>query len=158
VDLRVLKLVFTPQEKRVFLFILATFLLGGAIRLYNHYHLQAQLLQLDSLDREFLTRAQSLPGPGNTVVDSNSASEHVDASCPGSNRAVTLSGPVDINQADTEELESLPGIGPVLAKRIVEWRRQQGPFRSEDDLLQVRGIGPQSLKRIQSQIVVGTKP
>jgi competence protein ComEA len=71
---------------------------------------------------------------------------------------VTLSGPVDINQADTEELESLPGIGPVLAKRIVEWRRQQGPFRSEDDLLQVRGIGPQSLKRIQSQIVVGTKP
>ena len=144
-----LKLVFTPQEKRVFLFILATFLVGSALRLYNHYHLQAQLLPLDSLDREFLDRAQSLQGVNKLAADGDSAVV---------NKAVVPAGPVDINQAGAAELESLPGIGPVLAERILEWRRQQGPFQSEDDLLQVRGIGPHSLERIRSQIIVETKP
>ncbi len=153
-----LKLVFTPQEKRVFLFILGTFLLGSALRLYNHYQQQAQLLPLDSLDREFLARAQSLPDAGYRITDSDSASEIEGANRSLPDEAVILTGPVDINIAGIDELESLSGIGPVLAERIVEWRRQQGPFRSEDDLLQVRGIGPQSLERLKSQIIVGTKP
>ena len=51
-------------------------------------------------------------------------------------------GPVDLNTADAAELDALPGIGPVLAQRIVDHRDEQGPFRSVDQLDDVPGIGP----------------
>jgi len=62
--------------------------------------------------------------------------------------------PVDINRADAEELESLPGIGPALAGRIVASRRQKGPFRSVDDLERVSGIGPVLLDRLRPLVRV----
>ncbi|MDT0275978.1 ComEA family DNA-binding protein [Blastococcus goldschmidtiae] len=51
-------------------------------------------------------------------------------------------GPVDLNTATAEDLDGLPGIGPVLAQRIVAYRSAQGPFRSVDQLDDVPGIGP----------------
>lgn len=51
-------------------------------------------------------------------------------------------GPVDLNTATAEDLDALPGIGPVLAQRIVAHRSAQGPFRSVDQLDDVPGIGP----------------
>ena len=49
---------------------------------------------------------------------------------------------LDLNTAAAEQLEQLPGIGPVLAERIVTWREENGPFTGEDDVLAVSGIGP----------------
>ena len=60
---------------------------------------------------------------------------------------------VNINTAGAEELESLPGIGPVLARRIVEDRAANGPFGSRDALLRVEGIGQAILEGIQDFIV-----
>ena len=60
---------------------------------------------------------------------------------------------VDLNLASSEELQSLPGIGPALAKRILDSRSQEGPFRSPDDLLRVRGIGPTTLARIRGLVI-----
>lgn len=54
-------------------------------------------------------------------------------------------GLVSINQATQGELESLPGIGPATAKAIIDERERNGPFRSVDDLLRVRGIGDAKL-------------
>jgi competence protein ComEA len=56
---------------------------------------------------------------------------------------------VNVNTATTADLESLPGIGPVLARRIVEHREAKGLYRRLDDLLQVKGIGPKLLRRLQ---------
>jgi competence protein ComEA len=56
---------------------------------------------------------------------------------------------VDLNTATAAELDALPGIGPVLAGRIVEHRRLHGPFRSVDELLSVHGIGPHLLERLR---------
>jgi competence protein ComEA len=61
---------------------------------------------------------------------------------------------VDINTAGVEELQSLPGIGPALAKRIVEHRRQNGPFRRVEDLLEIQGIGEKSLARMRDRLTV----
>jgi competence protein ComEA len=55
------------------------------------------------------------------------------------------SGLVDLNAADAAELETLPGLGPELAGRIVEWREQNGRFSSVDDLLNVTGIGAKTV-------------
>jgi competence protein ComEA len=56
---------------------------------------------------------------------------------------------VDINTADWPELVQLPGIGPTLAKRIVQSRKTEGPFADQDDLRRVRGIGPKTLEQIR---------
>ena len=56
---------------------------------------------------------------------------------------------LDLNTATAAELDRLPGIGPVLAARIVEHRRRNGPFRSPDELLTVPGIGPRLLERLR---------
>ena len=60
---------------------------------------------------------------------------------------------VDLNAANRHELESLPGIGPVLAGRILE-RRARARFRSPEDLLAVRGIGPRLYARLVDRVRV----
>ena len=60
-----------------------------------------------------------------------------------------------MNTATVEELMSVPGIGQVIAQRIVEFREKNGPFKSIDDLLKVQGIGEKSLARIKDHLSVG---
>lgn len=61
---------------------------------------------------------------------------------------------VSINKASTSELESIQGIGPMLAQRIVEYRETKGRFERLEDLTQVRGIGGAKFERIKSQITL----
>jgi competence protein ComEA len=58
-------------------------------------------------------------------------------------------GVVNINEADQAALETLPGVGPATAQAIIEYRNEHGRFRSVDDLLNVRGIGPAKLAEIK---------
>jgi competence protein ComEA len=60
---------------------------------------------------------------------------------------------VDVNTADKAELNQLPGIGDVLAKRIIETRQNRGPFKSYDDLRKVKGIGPKIGERIRPYLI-----
>src|SRR5690606_27659891 len=52
---------------------------------------------------------------------------------------------VNLNSADLVALDELPGVGPVTAEAIVSWREENGPFRSVEDLLDVKGIGEATL-------------
>ncbi len=61
--------------------------------------------------------------------------------------------PVDVNHASVEELQTLRGIGPVLAKKIVDFRAENGYFRTVQDLRHVSGIGPKLLQRWEGTIV-----
>lgn len=56
---------------------------------------------------------------------------------------------LDINQLSQQELEALPRIGPSVAKRILEFRNRHGSFRSLESLLNVKGVGPKTLKSIR---------
>lgn len=62
---------------------------------------------------------------------------------------VASDGMVNLNDADEIALETLPGVGPATAKAIIDYRTQHGKFRSVDDLLNVRGIGPSKLSQIK---------
>ncbi|MCC2308009.1 ComEA family DNA-binding protein [Cellulomonas chengniuliangii] len=61
---------------------------------------------------------------------------------------------VDVNTADSAALDALPGIGPVLAERIVTWRQENGRFTSVDELGEVSGIGPTLLGRLRALVRV----
>ncbi len=61
---------------------------------------------------------------------------------------------VNVNTATLDELEALPGIGPSLAQRILDYRTQHGPFQSVNDLLNVSGIGEKRLADMRSQVTV----
>lgn len=61
---------------------------------------------------------------------------------------------VSINRAPREELERLPGIGPALAARIVEWRGRYGPFRRPEHLMMVRGISERLFRQLRPRVTL----
>ncbi|GAA2154523.1 hypothetical protein GCM10009826_14740 [Humibacillus xanthopallidus] len=63
-------------------------------------------------------------------------------------------GPVSLNTADLAALDSLPGVGPVLAQRILDWRAEHGRFTSVDELGEVSGIGDKLLGRLRPQVML----
>jgi competence protein ComEA len=81
-----------------------------------------------------------VPGPGDPVV-------------PGSADPAD-DGRISPNRADASQLEQLPGLGPVLAERIVAHREANGPFQTVEDLLDVPGIGEAKLSAIRDLIVI----
>lgn len=80
------------------------------------------------------------------------------AAPPRAGGAVTSSSgegqKINVNLATAEELETLPGIGEVLAQRIIEHREKNGPFGSVDQLLEVSGIGESRLEDISDDVTV----
>ncbi len=62
---------------------------------------------------------------------------------------------ININTADAALLETLPGIGPTTAQKIVDYREENGPFTRVEDLLKIPGIGPTTLEEIRGLITVG---
>jgi comEA protein len=65
---------------------------------------------------------------------------------------------VDLNEADAEALDSLPGIGPARARAILDLRAERGRFASVDDLLDVPGIGPAIVEDLRPLVTTGGGP
>ena len=98
----------------------------------------------------FLTlraKARAVEADGYTVA--------VERSVPAELTAVPEAEPVNTNTAAAEELETLPGIGPVLARRIVDYRAEHGAFTSAEELTKVEGIGKAKLDAIRGAITTG---
>jgi len=68
--------------------------------------------------------------------------------------ATTAATVVDLNTATLTSLDTLPGVGPVLAQRILDWRGEHGRFSSVDELGEVSGIGDKLLAQIRSRVRV----
>ena len=64
-------------------------------------------------------------------------------------------GKVDLNTGTATELQQLPGIGKGLAKRIIEYRSTNGPFKSVEELMQVKGIGKKTFAKMKERLTIG---
>jgi competence protein ComEA len=76
-----------------------------------------------------------------------------DAARPPSKKEAAFTGRINVNTANPEELQRLPGIGPKLSQRIVQ-ERQKSPFRSVEDLDRVPGIGPKTIEKLRPLVSV----
>ena len=63
---------------------------------------------------------------------------------------------VDINRADEQQLQLLPGIGPARAQKIIAYRQSNGPFESKEEMLAVEGIGDQIFMNLRDHVTIGT--
>ena len=66
--------------------------------------------------------------------------------------------PININTAGATELQQVPGIGPSTAQKILDTRKSYGSFKTVDDLLAIKGIGPKKLEKMRKYLTVGKSP
>jgi len=66
--------------------------------------------------------------------------------------------PININTAGASELQQVPGIGPSTAQKILDTRKSYGAFKSVDDLLAIKGIGPKKLEKMRKYLTIGKPP
>jgi len=88
------------------------------------------------------------------VVGPGPAASAPSVGVTGASASSARAGPVDLNAADEDQLQSLPGVGPVLAQHILDWRAAHGPFTSVDQLRQITGIGPAKFGSLKSLVTV----
>jgi competence protein ComEA len=93
---------------------------------------------------------------GQQVVVPRRASASAGAGAAPASPADAVGGtpqqPVSLNTATAEQLDTLDGVGPATAQKILDWRRQHGGFRSIDDLGEVPGIGPKKLAALRTKV------
>jgi competence protein ComEA len=71
--------------------------------------------------------------------------------------AAVAGAPINLNTATQSQLETLPGIGPKAAQRILEYRQKNGSFKKVEDLMNVKGIGEKSFLKLKPLITVADK-
>jgi competence protein ComEA len=97
-----------------------------------------------------------VPRHGEAAVPAVGPESGGGAGAAGSGTASSApAGPLDLNGATAEQLDTLPGVGPATAAAIVSHRERNGPFASVDGLLDVRGIGPAKLEALRDLVSVG---
>ncbi len=130
---------FTPQESKTIIFLIAVLLIGSSVTIYKKYHpdFAPELL----IENNFPEQKKIFE-----PVKSSAISDNIDLKIPGRK--------VNLNTATLKELESLPGIGPELGKRILEFRENKGNFSTIDEIVNVKGIGPKTLEKFKNLITV----
>jgi competence protein ComEA len=109
---------------------------------------------LPEADLQALNLAALLEDGATIRVPERGSAPSLSESTRGGEIAVDPGGLIDINTATQEALESLPGIGPTLAQRVIEYRQANGPFPSIEAIQNVPGIGPGIFEKIKGLITV----
>lgn len=147
---------FTPAERRLALLLASLALLGHAVRCGRGVSPEIAIWLdggKDSVIAPGPRRDSGVPAVFGADSSGAPAPSPQAGTSPASPAGEPPSGPgstpIDPNRATLESFMELPGVGPVLARRILEDRSRNGPYRRAEDLLRVAGIGPATLRRLR---------
>jgi comEA protein len=138
---------FTRQEQRAILLLLSAFGMGSLVWLYRQSRPLPPVNPAEVATFEEYVKALERDTSG--VIASRSSEPD-----PKTKPAASILQPLDLNAAAEAELVRLPGIGPVMAKRIVEYRQKHGPFKRLEDLRKVKGIGAKTYAKLAPLLVL----
>jgi competence ComEA-like helix-hairpin-helix protein len=140
---------FTPQERFTMLFLVLLFVLGTSLYLYKLNHPSfAPAYTINYFDQKMsAARQPTEPTDYNLPLPTKSTVE-------GFKRKPRPSQPVNINTAGEAKLMTLPGVGPVYAKRIIAFREEKGPFQSVEEIKRIKGIGEKTFLKMKPHISV----
>ena len=141
------KLGFTRREKTVICIMALVLLAGSVVSFYRNDHSTGSWEVLSEEDSVKVERLQEISGSVQQKPDGSNQAESI------KNKS-SFTFPININSATVEELKLLPGIGSVLAERIVGYRSENGAFTSIDSLIKVPGIGAKRLDSIKDKITL----
>lgn len=106
---------------------------------------------------QVLKDGQQVRVPEKAVLETTAAAKSGSvnpAAKSGTSSKAAPSGPVNINTASAEELDTLPGIGPAMAQRIIEFRETEGAFTAIEDIKKVKGIGEAKFEKMKDKICI----
>jgi len=142
-----MKKLFTDKESVAISFLAVTFLLGMGVDYYRDKSVEDRLAEsipkLISEDKKFKEAAAMLQSEYDFSINITKLNDDG-----------TLHS-IELNRASLNGLTLLPGIGPIIAERIIKMRDSNGYFKSADELLAVRGIGKNKLSVIKPYIIIG---
>ncbi len=148
----------TNTESRVILFLIVTFIIGVGLKIIKFSPQQKFSYNYTALDSEFAARSNlisisDLDSSKNTSTDSTTRIMRVNKKTKSKDSIAPKS--ININTATKEELMKLPGIGEVIADRIILYRKVNGTFSSIEDIMNVKGIGKKKFERLAPYVIVG---
>lgn len=144
----------TPERDRVAMMGVAGDLTGSWLAGAEAPHVEQPLTKPS--DRHDAPNGASTPAPSSqpSAAPSPSSEPEPPAQQPGPATGITADGKVVLNRATADELTRLPGVGQKRAEKILELRARLGRFKSPNDLLRVKGIGPKSLRKMLPHLVL----
>lgn len=92
--------------------------------------------------------------PAKGAQNPNSVISNTSQADSSGNNGTNQSGKININKADANELQNLPGIGPAKAAAIIQYREENGPFKTMEDLKNISGIGDKTFEKLKEAIAV----
>ena len=125
------------KEKVILYFLIISIIIGSAISLYKRQNERKKFNKIEFNKIEKVSNLEAISE--NSVIKTEKIRNQY---------------PVNINQATKKEMEALPGIGPVIAQRIIDKRNRVGKFTRLEDLLKVKGIGPKTLQKMKDKIII----
>ncbi|MGD9487445.1 MAG: ComEA family DNA-binding protein [Calditrichaceae bacterium] len=141
----------TPSERRALLIIGGVVLVSLFVQWLKPQGINTHLYDYQLQDSLFNSLSEA--GPINSFYNQQEKTRELSSSRGKVNKILKQKS-ININTAGQKELEKLPRIGPATAKRIIEYREQNGPFKSINDLDKVKRIGPKTIDLIEPYIYI----
>ncbi len=141
----------TPSEQRIIIIISVILVLAGAIQLFQPFKKKEFLIDYTASDSTFSRLSHQPLKSYHENLNNNAQTSFIEpiglSKNPFDDKNIRIF--VNINTAKESDLKKLPRIGPAIAKRILEYRKVYGPFKSNDDLQKVKGIGKSTLEKLK---------
>ena len=142
----------TKQEKWVFVFLCRTMVSGYLIHYMKQRNVDDPVHIISKTEKEEFKRAAIHAYASQGIQDNET--HNIAAGDATEKNIKDGEELVNINTAVKQELMALPKIGPITAERIIRFRDDFGPFQSIDDLAKIKGIGPKTLERLKTRIII----